>query len=423
MGYLSILRSGRTRALWGSQALSVLGDRIFALAVMWMVWSTTGSAAFMGLIAIAESIPFIVIGVVGRRLMQWARTLRQLAVIDAARAVLVGLMPLVFTATLTGGAGLLTLVFLLGVLTALFDPSLMARLPREIDDSAEVTTVYGLFDLSTRVARIAGPALAGTLLAIMSNQHLLWINAATFGVSAIALWFASNHIPGSNTMDSEGDSTTTPEREPRVRVRLRPELKAAFVIHGATIFGFGAVIALPALLAANLAQDSPAAYGIAMSAFGLGAVLGNPVASRLVRRVEFSLVYGFSAAILGSAIAAIAVAPNVATIGALMFAAGVSTPFSGLSLFTFVADTYDESHRQHVLTTDQTVIRTTGTIGVAVFPALASLNPFLSFGLGGALIVVVALTSTVVLHTRMGKAPSRPSPFNDAPPTRSTPSG
>lgn len=301
MGCLDILRSGRTRVLWGSQAVSVLGDRIFVLAVMWMVWADTGSTALMGLVAIAESIPFIVLGVCGRRLLRWVHSLRQLALIDSLRAILVALMPLVFSVTPAGVGGLLLLVFLLGLLTALFDPSLMARLPREAGDPAQVTAVYGLFDLSARVARVAGPALAGVLLVVVSNRQLLWINAATFVVSAAALWALSGRTAGQGGADTRENPAAVSGRDPGVWGLLSPELKAAFVVHGAVTFGFGAVIALPALFAVNLAQDSPAMYGLAMSAFGLGAVLANPVASRLLRRVEFLLIYGLSASVLGTA--------------------------------------------------------------------------------------------------------------------------
>jgi hypothetical protein len=44
---LRVLRSHRVLLLWVAQTLSVLGDRFYALAVMWLVWQATGSAALM----------------------------------------------------------------------------------------------------------------------------------------------------------------------------------------------------------------------------------------------------------------------------------------------------------------------------------------------------------------------------------------
>jgi hypothetical protein len=49
--------------------LSVLGDRLYGLAVMWVVYEATGSASMMGLVAVVESLPYILIGSFGRNLI------------------------------------------------------------------------------------------------------------------------------------------------------------------------------------------------------------------------------------------------------------------------------------------------------------------------------------------------------------------
>lgn len=66
MEHLRLLRRRPVLVLWLAQSLSVLGDRLYALAVMWVVYAATGSASLMGLVAVAESLPYIVLGTVGR---------------------------------------------------------------------------------------------------------------------------------------------------------------------------------------------------------------------------------------------------------------------------------------------------------------------------------------------------------------------
>lgn len=61
---------------------------------MWLVWQVTHSAFLMGLAAVAESVPYVVAGVSGRRLVAWFGSLGRLAMVDAARAVLVAVVPL-----------------------------------------------------------------------------------------------------------------------------------------------------------------------------------------------------------------------------------------------------------------------------------------------------------------------------------------
>jgi hypothetical protein len=66
--YVALLCRPSVAVLWSSQTLSALGDRFFALAVMWLALQKSGPVA-MGLVAIAESAPYIVIGTVGHRVI------------------------------------------------------------------------------------------------------------------------------------------------------------------------------------------------------------------------------------------------------------------------------------------------------------------------------------------------------------------
>lgn len=404
MSYRAVLRSRRLRVLWTSQALSVLGDRIFTLAAMWMVWSETGSAVLMGAVAIAESVPFVVIGLFGRRLMRWARTLRQLAGIDVLRAVLVFVLPVVFSATVPGVACLLALVFVIGTLTALFDPSLMSRLPRETAEPENVAFVYGLFDLSARVARVAGPALAGVLLVVLSNRYLLWINAATFLVSAAAIFTLSARGPSPNEVTPQQERPPQEAEARSVSPRLLPQLKLVLAVHGANIFSYGTIIALPALIAARLDRDDPAIYGVAIAAYGLSAVVMNPVAVRIVQRFAFATVYCVAAMTFAVALGTLCFAPNAAVLVGLMLLGGATSPFSGIALLTFVAGAYAEEERRHVLTTDQTIVRTTGTLGVAFFPAVATFDPTVAFASAGALAGTIALAALIASKAMAGRA-------------------
>ena len=406
VSYRSVLRQPDVGWIWGSQALSVFGDRVFTLAIMWLVWSATGSPLLMGVVAIAESVPFILVGVFGRRLMRWSRTLRQLAVIDLVRAGIVALMPLVFSSTPSGIAGLLVLVFLLGVATSLFDPSLMSKLPDVAGDESRVTAIYGLFDLSARVVRVAGPLIAGLLLVVVTNQQLLWINAATFLVSAFALSVVARRHREDPVVPALPKQA--PAEAERVRVKLLPELKWTFTIHGAMTFAFGAIIALPAMLAALAGQEDPTTYGFAMDAYGLGAVALNPVAARVVPKAPFPLIYCAGAALFGSGLLTVALVPVAPLVVAAMFVVGAATPFTGISLLTFIARAYSDNLRRSVLTTDQTIIRTTGTIGVVAFPLLASISPALTFGLGGALVVLTSAGALLFSRKRQSGAAQRP---------------
>lgn len=91
MDYLRLMRRRPVLVLWLAQSLSMLGDRLYALAVMWVVYASTGSASLMGLVAVAESVPYVVLGTVGRNVVARFSSYATLAWVDGARAIVGGL--------------------------------------------------------------------------------------------------------------------------------------------------------------------------------------------------------------------------------------------------------------------------------------------------------------------------------------------
>ncbi|MEU1309933.1 MFS transporter [Streptomyces cinnamoneus] len=156
MSYLRLLRQRSVLVLWLAQSLSVLGDRLYALAVMWVVYAATGSASLMGLVAVVESLPYVVLGTAGRHAVARFSTFGRLAWVDAARALVTVALPLLWSPDARGVALLLVGVLLLGTLGALFDPNLGALVP-DLVELERVQQVTGFFDLTGRIARTAGP--------------------------------------------------------------------------------------------------------------------------------------------------------------------------------------------------------------------------------------------------------------------------
>ncbi|GHC37983.1 hypothetical protein GCM10010507_09440 [Streptomyces cinnamoneus] len=187
--------------LWLSMTLSVLGDRLYGLAAMWVVYAATGSSSLMGLVAAVESLPYIVLGgsaTVMARFSRW----RRLAWIDAGRAAAAAGVPLLWSPDLPGFVAMLVLVLLLGGLSAVFEPNLGALIPQLVEPD-EVAQVSCLFDLTARVAAVIGQGCVGVLLQLVSEIQLFAIDGFTFVVSALALgWLGRRTRLGKHAPDA-----------------------------------------------------------------------------------------------------------------------------------------------------------------------------------------------------------------------------
>ncbi|MFF9897743.1 MFS transporter [Streptomyces longispororuber] len=369
--------------LWSAQALSVFGDRLYAMAVMWIAWQESGAAA-MGLVAVAESLPYIALGSVGQRLVARCASLRALAAVDLARLLLVAALPLAWHSF--GLPGLLVCALLLGAGGAVFDPNLGALVP-ELVEERHVQAVNGLMDLSGRIARIAGPGAAGLLLAVMPMRHIFWVDAATFGISALALVALARTTALTAPLRAPAEK---PTHRPRARELLRadPGTAAALAVHGIGI-GAGAVaLAMPALLTSHL-DAGPGAYGATLAAAGAGAVAANGIAGNVRLPGPAPVLYCSVWAVSGLLLAATGAATSLPYVLVMSVLSGAIAPFLQITLSTHLAR-FPPAARLRLMAVDLTVIRTAGTLSMLVVPALAATHPRAGFAAAGAVTATAA---------------------------------
>ncbi|MEV0318151.1 MFS transporter [Streptomyces sp. NPDC050658] len=384
MGYVRLLQRRRVLALWSAQALSVFGDRLYAMAIMWIAWQESGAAA-MGLVAVAESVPYIAFGTLGRKLVARCASLRALAAVDVVRAVVVALLP--FAWNNWGLPGMITSALLLGVGGALFDPNLSALVPCLVDER-DVQAVNGLMDLSGRLARIAGPGAAGLLLAVLPQPALMWIDAATFAASAAALALLARRISVAAPLPAS--SAGQPVDRPRARVLLRAHrgTAAAIAVHGVGIGAGTVALVMPALLEKQL-DAGAGAYGAVLACTGVGALAANLVAGNVRLRGSAPVAYCLAWAVSGLLLVATAPAISLLYLLAVSTLYGAVAPFLQIPLATHLSS-FPPAARLRLMAVDLAAIRSAGTLSMLFVPALAAQAPAWGFAAGGALTVVAA---------------------------------
>ncbi len=292
----------RRRGLWAflaSEVVSVTGTRMSMVVVPWFVLITTGSAALTGLVAFAETLPYVVVlGLGGPLVDRWGA--RRVAVgSDLAAAVLVGAVPLLH---LTGRLPLGVLVALvalagavrgLGSATYVLMPGLaeQARMPIE--------RATGLHDGMNRVAGMVGLPLAGVLMTVWSAPAVLLIDAGSFLVAGllIAVFVDRSVQPRADeTAEHEEKVGYVAELREGVAFLRRDRLLVAIalmVLVTNLLDQAYSVVLVPVWVRDEL--GSPLGLGLIGGVFGIGAVTGSALFAwlgpRLPRRRSFA--WGF----------------------------------------------------------------------------------------------------------------------------------
>jgi MFS transporter, DHA3 family, macrolide efflux protein len=378
MNFLNVFRTPHLAILWSGQMLSAIGDQCFGVAIIWITTHLLGSmAGVIGalgmLVALLANLPG---GVLADR---WPRR-RTMISTDLLRALFAGTLALL---AVSGALQIWQLILLsvgLETLGALFDPALIASLPRLVKDRQQLYSTNALMDGTQRMARILGPGLTGLLLLILPLTQFFTLDAVSFALSALSIFVLVRHFPVRNTPAGEKQSERKGQIFADMRVALR-QLRA----HRALAWALGSLglnniawsatffIGIP-LLVARMPGASAGTYGLIVSAYGVGNVLSLFLTGNLARTRNLSLMFGGQIVLgLGFLFIGISSTSVLVMIGAAIAAFG--SPVGDLILLTMIQTDFPPEQVGKMYSLGRLISRTGLMLGSALAaPLFASLN-------------------------------------------------
>jgi MFS family permease len=169
--------------LWTGQAISEFGSQISQLAIPWVALVTLNATAFE--VASLETVQFLPFLLFTLPAGVWVDRLRRrpiLIVGDFGRAALLLSVPIVYAAGHLTLAQLYVVGFLVGIHTVFFDVAYQSYLP-EIVDRDHLIEGNSKLNVTQSGAQIAGPGLAGGLIALVTAPYAILVDAISFIVS------------------------------------------------------------------------------------------------------------------------------------------------------------------------------------------------------------------------------------------------
>ena len=385
-GRLPALREPAFRNLFAGQALSRLGDRIAPVALAFGVIDSGGSAADLGLVVAAGTIPFalfaLAAGVWGDRIPRR----RVMIASDAVRAVVQVITGVLL---ITGNAEvwmLAALAAVYGTGDAFFWPAMNGLLPETIQ-SDRLQEANALLGGTQSASNILGPVIAGVVIAIADPGGAILLDAATFVASIVFLLRIAPGALGAGGGD-EGEGFLEQLRGGWREVRSR-----TWVWTGLIALGAYHVIVLPSVfvlgpILAERELNGASSWAAIVAGFGVGSVLGQVLIYRVkFRRPLRASFVGFvvassQAAIIGSGL-------PVAAIAALEAVTGVAVSVA----FTL----WEMSLQQHIPS------RALSRVSSYDFTASAGLMP-IGLVLAGPIADGIGLHATLRLMSVVGMA-------------------
>jgi MFS family permease len=278
-------------SLFAANAISMVGNVFAAIVIPWFVLQTTGSATQTGITGFFTILPVVLAGFLGGTLIDRLGYKRTSIIADLASGVTVALIPLLYFTVGLQFWQLVVLVFLGALLDAPGTTARAALIP-ELAALAGVPIerATSASQVIERSSRLVGAPLAGILIAVMGTANVLWLDAASFFISAAMIALS---ITATRVKPKEAEPGTYSEELLNGLRFLRQDhlMLTIVVVVMITNFldaAFGGVI-LPVY--AKQVFGNALNLGLIIAANGGGAVLGaiifGAVGHRLSRHATF----------------------------------------------------------------------------------------------------------------------------------------
>ena len=376
--------STQIRALVGAEVVSSIGSSMTVLALPWFVLVTTGSATKLGLVLGIGSIPFVTLPLPAGSLIARIGARQTMVIADAVRLPLLAAIPALYGLGQLSFPLLVALVALASACTAAHMPAQRLIVNEVVgDEESIVARVNAYLDGAQTVTPLVGPALAGVLIAVIGPPNVLYVDAATFGLAALAVAvFVPRRKP---TAEAEASGLLA-----GLRYILRTRLLVVLCLSMLSMEFFFTmfVLTLPVFAYSNYDHDARTA-GVFYAAMGAGALIGMPVVSRLVRR--FGALHVAAGALVLASIPKLLLGLPLpaAAVAAVLVLQGVFGPLTGSPIFTVITTGTPAALRTKVLTAAFGVMFLTGPLGeIAAGPLINAVGTRMTFVIaaGGCLV-------------------------------------
>ena len=376
------------RLVWFGESVSLLGDHFNSVALAWLVLGMTGSGFALGAILVAAAIPrgiFILLGGVfsdrvSPRDLALASNVLRAALTTIVAGLVLGAQVQIWHLALVG--------VMFGTVDAVFLPAINTLVPRLVPIE-RLAAANALMQGTAQLVGIFGPALAGLAVAAIGVGAAFAIDAASFAVAALALWFVrSGATPGHPVVPTDRPlddvaigSTITAEVAEVVKAAeaaeaaeaakaaefaetaqtapVRPSIIHALVAGARDVLGDPVirsivilatagnlaftgptVIGLPWLVLVRFGEDARA-LGLLFAAYGAGSLAGVLVAGSLPRPRRFGSIVLALFLFMGCGLAVIGLAPSLPAAGLDLLCIGAMNGYVNVVIVAWVQERTD----------------------------------------------------------------------------------
>ena len=342
----NLLRIRNFRLLWIGEGISLLGDQFYMIALPWLVLSLTGNALAVGTVMAMAGIPRALFMLVGGALTDRFTPRKLMINSNLARMALTGLLAALVLTNQIELWMLYALALFFGLADAFFFPAQTSVVPALVDKD-HLQQGNAIIQGTAQLSLFVGPILAGATISLLDTglTHSTSGIALAFGLDSLS-FLASITMLSLMRIENANAGTRKVEsgviasiREVLIYVWNEPTLKLVFSITmGLNLLINGPFAVGVPVVARTRFPEGAAAFGLIMSLFGGGALLGTFL-SGVLPKPSNKLLGTISLSVLSSmgiGLAVIGFAPTMYVAATATLVMGSASGYANILMITWL---------------------------------------------------------------------------------------
>jgi len=349
---ISLLRTFRAlkhrnfRLFFIGQGLSMMGTWLQQVAMGWLTYRLTGSAWLLGVVAFCANIGILLFGTWAGVLADRVRRRRALYLTQSLMLAQAIVLTVLTALDQVQVWHLIALALWLGTVSAFDIPVRQSLYVYLVDDRADLPNAIALNSFMVNAARVVGPALAGLLLAVVSEAVCFALNALSF--VAVIFAVARMHFPREPGPAARAIGWWSSWIEGFRYVSQFAPARALLLLVAVLAWTIAPYSSLMPIFAKDVYGGGPHTLGFLLAAAGSGALISTAYLASRENIRGLGRVIAVSATICGVALAAFAYMSVFAIALVLMVAVGGGVILAAASANTILQTIVDDSLRGRV---------------------------------------------------------------------------
>ncbi|GIH06092.1 MFS transporter [Rhizocola hellebori] len=392
---------------WVGETLSLLGTQVTNLALPLTAIQAFGATdEQVGLLRFLQLAPYLGLALVFGVWVDRARRRTVMLGANLARLVLLATVPILYSWHALNMTALLAIACAIGVASVLFDVSWMSYVPALVRDPKHYVEASAKMGISSSVADVAGPGLAGVLIGLLTAPVALVVNACSYLVSVVSLLLI--RTPEPRPARAQDRRLGTELRDGLSWVLRDRILRWLAAIGFCCNFSMITVWTMFLLYGTRDLQLSSTTLGTIFATASIGGLLGAVISRKVINRFPLGRVYlvAQSALLLGPALLVAASGPRL--VMTAMFTLSFFTSYLGLGVAGVIIVSLRQSRTPQPMMGRMTAVFRTllfgggalGGLTAGLLTGAIGARPALAAAAGASAMVVVALVFSPVSRLR-----------------------